>query len=123
MEWSRCGFCRCGFCRCGGRMRFELARTMEDMHAFAAEGFDAAAERDPACERGVHERQVRHVQEGPCRGGRRRAFAPVRERTARYLAGFDTLDAVLPGGAWWARVIGGEIMAQVRGRSGFGGVA
>jgi hypothetical protein len=51
------------------------------------------------------------------------AFAPVRGRTAKYLASFDTLDAVLPGGAWRARVIGGEIMAQVRGRSGFGGAA
>jgi len=39
------------------------------------------------------------------------------------LAGLGTLDAVLPGGAWRARVIGGEIMAQVRGRSGFGRVA
>ena len=44
-------------------------------------------------------------------------------RTAKYLVGFDTLVAVLPGCAWRARVVGGEIMAQVRRRSGFGGVA
>ena len=40
-----------------GRMRLEPARAEEDMHAFAAERFDAPAERDPAGKRGVHERQ------------------------------------------------------------------
>jgi tryptophanyl-tRNA synthetase len=50
------------------------------------------------------------------------ALAPVRERTAKYLAGLGTLDAVLPGGAGRARVIAGRSWPQVRGRSGFGGV-
>jgi hypothetical protein len=38
-------------------MRLEPARAEEDMHALAAESFDAPAERDPAGQSGVHERQ------------------------------------------------------------------
>jgi tryptophanyl-tRNA synthetase len=46
-------------------------------------------------------------------------FAPIRERTAKYLANTDTLDALLAQGARRARAIAGETMVQVRARSGF----
>jgi tryptophanyl-tRNA synthetase len=47
------------------------------------------------------------------------AFAPVRERTAKYLADTENLDALLDGGARRARAIARETMAQVRMSCGF----
>jgi tryptophanyl-tRNA synthetase len=46
-------------------------------------------------------------------------FAPIRERTVKYLADPDTLDALLGDGARRARAIASETMAQVRDRCGF----
>ena len=46
-------------------------------------------------------------------------FAPVRERTAQYLADPDGLDALLAEGARRARKIAGETMVAVRDRCGF----
>jgi len=46
-------------------------------------------------------------------------FAPVRERTAAYLADLDSLDALLAEGARRARKIAGETMVAVRDRCGF----
>ena len=46
-------------------------------------------------------------------------FAPVRERTAKYLADPDSLDALLAEGARRARRIAGETMVAVRDRCGF----
>jgi tryptophanyl-tRNA synthetase len=46
-------------------------------------------------------------------------FAPVRERTAKYLADPDGLDALLAEGARRARGIAGQTMAAVRDRCGF----
>ena len=46
-------------------------------------------------------------------------FAPIRERTIKYLADPDTLDALLNDGARRARVIAAETMTTVRDRSGF----
>ncbi len=51
------------------------------------------------------------------------SFAPIRERTGKYLADLDALDAVLLDGARRARVITGETMSQVRDRCGFPGAA
>jgi tryptophanyl-tRNA synthetase len=50
-------------------------------------------------------------------------FAPIRERTAKYLADPDVLDAILLDGARRARVIARETMAEVRDRCGFPGAA
>jgi tryptophanyl-tRNA synthetase len=47
------------------------------------------------------------------------AFAPIRERTAKYLADLDVLDTVLLDGARRARIIARETMAEVRDRCGF----
>jgi tryptophanyl-tRNA synthetase len=46
-------------------------------------------------------------------------FAPIRERTAKYLADPGTLDALLNDGARRARAIASQTMARVRERSGF----
>jgi tryptophanyl-tRNA synthetase len=46
-------------------------------------------------------------------------FAPIRERTAKYLADPDGLDQLLAGGAHRARKIAGQTMAAVRDRCGF----
>jgi tryptophanyl-tRNA synthetase len=46
-------------------------------------------------------------------------FAPIRERTAKYLADPDSLDAVLNDGARRARAIASQTMVQVRDRCGF----
>jgi tryptophanyl-tRNA synthetase len=46
-------------------------------------------------------------------------FAPIRERTAKYLADPDGLDALLADGARRARTIAGQTMAAVRDRCGF----
>jgi tryptophanyl-tRNA synthetase len=46
-------------------------------------------------------------------------FAPIRERTAKYLADELALDALLAHGARRARAIATETMVQVRERSGF----
>jgi tryptophanyl-tRNA synthetase len=46
-------------------------------------------------------------------------FAPIRERTAKYLADPDGLDALLADGARRARVIARETMVAVRDRCGF----
>ena len=46
-------------------------------------------------------------------------FAPIRERTAKYLADPDSLDALLNDGARRARAIAGETMVPVRDRCGF----
>jgi tryptophanyl-tRNA synthetase len=46
-------------------------------------------------------------------------FAPIRERTAKYLADSDTLDALLNEGARRARAIANSTMATVRDRCGF----
>ena len=46
-------------------------------------------------------------------------FAPIRERTVKYLADPGTLDALLNDGARRARVIAAETMKTVRDRSGF----
>jgi tryptophanyl-tRNA synthetase len=46
-------------------------------------------------------------------------FAPIRERTAKYLADPGGLDALLADGARRARAIAGETMVQVRDRCGF----
>jgi tryptophanyl-tRNA synthetase len=46
-------------------------------------------------------------------------FAPIRERTTKYLANTDTLDALLARGASRARAIASETMVQVRDRCGF----
>ncbi len=50
-------------------------------------------------------------------------FAPIRERTAKYLADPDALDAVLMDGARRARQISRETMAVVRARCGLPPVA
>jgi len=50
-------------------------------------------------------------------------FAPVRERTAKFLADPDALDATLLDGARRARAIAGKTMAEVRARCGFPPVA
>ena len=46
-------------------------------------------------------------------------FAPIRERTAKYLADPGTLDALLNDGARRARAIAAETMTTVRDRCGF----
>ena len=46
-------------------------------------------------------------------------FAPIRERTAKYLADPDGLDALLAEGALRARKIAGQTMVAVRDRCGF----
>ena len=46
-------------------------------------------------------------------------FAPIRERTAKYLADPGTLDTLLNEGARRARAIAGETMTTVRDRCGF----
>ena len=46
-------------------------------------------------------------------------FAPIRERTAKYLADPDALDALLAEGARRARKIAGQTMVAVRDRCGF----
>jgi tryptophanyl-tRNA synthetase len=46
-------------------------------------------------------------------------FAPIRERTAKYLADPDGLDALLADGARRARKIAGQTMVAVRDRCGF----
>jgi tryptophanyl-tRNA synthetase len=46
-------------------------------------------------------------------------FAPIRERTAKYLADPDGLDALLADGARRARAIAGQTMVAVRDRCGF----
>jgi tryptophanyl-tRNA synthetase len=46
-------------------------------------------------------------------------FAPIRERTAKYLADPDGLDALLAEGARRARRIAGQTMVAVRDRCGF----
>ena len=46
-------------------------------------------------------------------------FGPIRERTAKYLADTDALDALLDDGARRARAIAVDTMAQVRHRCGF----
>src|ERR1700749_1284929 len=46
-------------------------------------------------------------------------FAPIRERTAKYLAGPDTLDALLNDGARRAPAIASQTMVQGRDRCGF----
>jgi tryptophanyl-tRNA synthetase len=46
-------------------------------------------------------------------------FAPIRERTAKYLADPDGLDALLSDGARRARAIAGQTMVAVRDRCGF----
>ena len=46
-------------------------------------------------------------------------FGPIRERTAKYLADSDALDALLDTGARRAHAIARETMAQVRERCGF----
>ena len=46
-------------------------------------------------------------------------FAPIRERTAKYLADPDGLDALLYDGARRARAIAGQTMVAVRDRCGF----
>jgi tryptophanyl-tRNA synthetase len=46
-------------------------------------------------------------------------FAPIRERTAKYLADPDTLDALLAQGASRARAIARSTMVEVRDRCGF----
>jgi tryptophanyl-tRNA synthetase len=46
-------------------------------------------------------------------------FAPIRERTAKYLADTDGLDALLADGARRAREIAGQTMVAVRDRCGF----
>jgi tryptophanyl-tRNA synthetase len=50
-------------------------------------------------------------------------FAPIRERTAKFLADTDALDAVLLAGARRARVITGQTMSVVRERCGLPPVA
>ena len=50
-------------------------------------------------------------------------FAPIRERTAKYLADPDTLDALLNEGARRARTIARETMTTVRDRCGFPAVS
>jgi len=47
------------------------------------------------------------------------SFTPIRERTVKYLADPDALDALLADGARRARVIARETMVAVRDRSGF----
>jgi len=51
------------------------------------------------------------------------AFAPIRERTAKYLADTDALDAVLLDGARRARAIASQTMGEARVRCGFPPVA
>ena len=51
------------------------------------------------------------------------AFAPIRERTAKYLADTDALDAVLLEGARRARAIASQTMVEARERCGFPPVA
>jgi tryptophanyl-tRNA synthetase len=46
-------------------------------------------------------------------------FAPIRERTHKFLADTSALDAILSGGARRARVIARQTMTEVRGRCGF----
>ena len=51
------------------------------------------------------------------------AFAPIRERTAKYLADLDVLDAVLLDGARRARILARQTMSEVRDRCGFPAVS
>jgi tryptophanyl-tRNA synthetase len=46
-------------------------------------------------------------------------FAPIRERTRKFLADPDALDAILAGGARRARAIAWQTMTEVRDRCGF----